>query len=462
MQNSTLYFKCLLVCGLCCSVLLAGCGDPEPEAPSVALLSITGNGIPLVDGTINVATDVTFELVFSAAIEANRFEQAFSISGPGGPVTGIDFSYQNAASRVVVATSLEANTEYRLRVAGGVLGQNNGILDGAIERNFTTRDGGVVTELSPCVSADANCLGSLPITDDQGNQGVFTFYNSFSLDLENARWENLRHAVIVLHGLNRDADNYFSYLMSTLRGEDLEDETLLLAPFFKSTSDAQSGEISWSDSGWREGQPSTGPVSVSSFAVIDQMLEVLGNTDRFPVLESVVIAGHSSGALFSHAYAAASGYMEELPRLEFSFVVANSQYFYYPEDLRYDSDSGTFTAVSGCSSFNQWPLGFVNPPTYLADVSKATVDERITTRDLTYLLGNRDVVTTGSLNTRDCEAVLLGENRFRRGENIHLLVETRFAGTEQSDKIVVDGVGHNGQAMFQSSEFVGWLRERLR
>jgi hypothetical protein len=78
-----------------------------------------------VDGTINVATDVTFELVFSAAIDAARFEGAFSINGPGGAIGNLSFSYQNAASRAVISTTLGANTEYRVRVAGGVIGQNN-------------------------------------------------------------------------------------------------------------------------------------------------------------------------------------------------------------------------------------------------------------------------------------------------------------------------------------------------
>jgi pimeloyl-ACP methyl ester carboxylesterase len=452
----------LFLLGIYCTILGGACSDPAEETPSVDLLSVTANGIPLVDGTINVATDVTFELVFSAAIDAARFEGAFSINGPGGAIGNLSFSYQNAASRAVISTTLEANTEYRVRVAGGVIGQNNGILDETIIRNFTTRDGGTVTELSPCVSADPNCLGRLAVRNSAGGQGEFTFYNSFPLDLENARWENLRSALIVTHGVNRDADNYFSYLMSTLRSEDLEDETLLIAPYFKGGSDAEAGQLFWSNSSWREGQPSSDAVGVSSFSVIDQVLDILGDRNRFPVLENVIIAGHSSGALFSHAYAAASARMTEFPEIDFSFVVANSQYFYYPRDVRFDADSGTFTEVSGCSTFNQWPLGFVNPPPYLGGIPKTTVDERITTRRITYLLGNRDVVTTGTLNTRDCEAVLLGENRFRRGENIHLLIETNFADVQQSEKVIVDGIGHNGQAMFQSSEFSQWLRDRVR
>lgn len=453
--------KGLAILLLSFSVFLAACGDEEPENPSLTLLSITANGTPLVDGTINVATEVTFELVFSSALEASRFVPAFSLSSSSGPVTDLTISYTNAASKAVISTTLENSTDYQLRVSAGMLGQNDGILAQAIERNFTTRDDGTITELAPCISASSDCLGSLPISDGAGSQGNFQFYSSFPLDLNNARWENLTSAVIVLHGLNRDADNYFSYMMSSLRAEDLEEQTLLLAPYFKDASAAQTGELYWNDSGWREGQASDSPTSISSFAVLDQLLDVLGDQARFPVLETIVIAGHSSGALFAHAYAAASDRADQLSAIDFRFVVANSQYFYYPLDVRYDADSGTFTPVSGCSAFNHWPLGFVNPPSYLDGISKATVDERITTRQVTYLLGNQDVVTTGTLNTSDCEAVVLGENRFRRGENIFRLLETNFATTQQSEKVVVDGVGHNGQNMFQSTEFVNWLRAVL-
>jgi hypothetical protein len=415
----------------------------------------------LVDGTINVATEVTFELVFSSAIEAARFTSAFSLSSSSGAVTDLTISYTNAASKAVVSTTLEAATDYQLRVSAGMLGQDNGILAQAIERSFTTRDGGVITSLPPCITASADCLGSKVINGSGGQSGTFTFYNSYPLDLTNARWENLTSAVIVIHGLNRDADNYFSYLMSSLRQEDFDDQSILIAPYFKAASAAQNGEIYWSDAGWREGQNSDGAINISSFTVMDQIIDQLADQDRFPVLETILIAGHSSGALFTQAYAAANTSESTYPNLNFRYVVANSQYFYYPDDLRYDNASSQFIPVSGCAAYNRWPLGFVAPPPYLSTTTEATVDQQVVERKITYLLGNQDVVTTGTLNTSDCEAVLLGENRFRRGENIFLLMETNYAATQQTDKIVVPGVGHNGQGMFQSSAFLSWLREKI-
>jgi hypothetical protein len=444
------------------SILLLCCGEEEPENPSLELLSITANGIPLVDGTINVDTEANIELTFSGALDANRFAAAFQLEATAGStVSELSISYGNAASKAIINTTLAAATEYRLRVSAGLLGQDNSILGQAIERTFTTRAGGPITSLPPCISASADCLRSTQVSPGSGGQGTFTFYSSFPLDLDNARWENLTAAVIVVHGLSRNADDYFNYLMSSLRNERREEETLLLAPYFKNAAAATPGELYWSNSGWREGQGATAPANISSFSVLDEILAILGDPSQFPVLETVVIAGHSSGALYAQTYAAASTAEEQYPNLNFHYVVANSQYFYYPLDIRYDPASQDFGPVTGCPTYNHWPLGFVNTPAYLNGTAKEAVDTRITTRKLTYLLGTQDIVTTGTLNTADCEAVLLGENRFRRGENIYRLVETRFPALQQSEKVLVNGVGHNGQQMFQSAEFISWLSQTL-
>jgi hypothetical protein len=441
-------------------LILSSCKDEAPEN-SITLIGVTVNSIPLVDGTINVATSANVRLVFSKAINPTKFENAFTLSSPAGIVNNLDFEYTNAASAVIIRATLETNTTYQLSVNSTSIGQDDASLSTALELSFTTVDGGIITEQAPCTSTSLDCYRNLSITNNAGGSGNFSFYSSYPIDLDNARWEKLTSAVIVVHGLGRDADNYFSYMMSSLRSQNYEDETLLIAPFFKASQDAQSGDLYWSSSAWREGQTSDGAANISSFAVIDQVLALLADKNHFPVLEKVIITGHSSGALFTQVYAAANTSENQYTDLDFSYVVANSQYFYYPDDVRYSASSGQFEAVTGCSTFNHWPMGFVNRPAYLASTSEATVDQNIIERKITYLLGTNDVVTTGTLNTTDCEAVLLGQNRFKRGENIFRLMETNYANTNQSEKITVNGVGHDGQAMYQSSEFKAWLNALL-
>ncbi len=444
------------------SVLLqSSCDKEEMTAPNLSVLNITADGIPLVDGTINVATDATFEITFSSALVPAKFAAAFSLSSNSGAVNNLDISYSNASSKAIISATLAPSTTYDLKVTTAPLGQNDEALAQALARSFTTRDGGVITTLPPCITASNDCLSSKIINGPGGQSGAMTFYNSYPLDLTNARWENLTSAVIVIHGLNRDADNYFSYMINSLRQENLEDQSILIAPFFQSASTAQGNELYWSDSGWREGQNSDGAINISSFTVLDQIIDQLADVERFPVLETIIIAGHSSGALFAQAYAAANSSENNHPNLDFRYVVANSQYFYYPDDVRYDETTSQFAPVSSCAAYNRWPLGFVAPPPYLGTTAEATIDQQVVERKITYFLGDQDVVTTGSLNTSDCEAVVLGENRFRRGENIFLLMETNYAATHQTEKIVVPGIGHNAQGMFQSPPFLSWLREKI-
>lgn len=443
------------------SILLQSSCGKEMTIPNLSVINVTANGIPLVEGTINVATDATFELTFSGAIVPAKFEAAFSLSSNAGTVSTLDISYANASSKAIISATLAPGTSYELKVNTTAIGQDDQTLAQALVRNFTTRDGGVITSLPPCITASNDCLSSKLINGTGGQSGTITFYNSYPLDVENARWEELTSAIIVIHGLNRDADNYFSYMMSSLRQENLDNQSILIAPYFKNASAAQNGELYWSDSGWREGQNADGAVNISSFTVLDQIIDQLADAERFPALETIIIAGHSSGALFAQAYAAANSSENTYPNLNFRYVVANSQYFYYPDDLRYDDASGQFIAVSGCAAYNRWPLGFVAPPPYLSSTPEATVDQRVVERKLSYFLGDQDVVTTGSLNTSDCEAVLLGENRFRRGENFFLLLETNYTATHQAEKIVVPGIGHNAQGMFQSPPFLSWLREKI-
>lgn len=443
------------------ALALFSCEKSEPSGPSLTAIGITVNGASLSDGAMNVPIAATFQLTFSGTLDPAKFEAAFSLRPSTGSAPALAFSYTNASSKVTISATLRESTAYTLEVQAGEIGSNGGRLENTLRRQFTSAGAGIITEQEPCTSASPNCLTTLSVQAGNGDVGDFSCYSSFPLEIDNARWERLRYALIVVHGQNRNANDYFTWMMTTLRNEGLEEETILISPFFKSATDAQADDIYWPAGNWREGQNSAGPAGVSAFAVVDQIIARLADTAHFPVLEKIVLAGHSSGALFAHAYAAANRAQAQHAALEFRYVVANSQYFYYPEDVRYDSGAGQFTAPAGCSDFNHWPLGYVATPPYLDAVSEATVDQQLINRRVTYLLGTNDTLTTGTLNTTDCGPVLLGAHRFDRGENMFRFVETFFADTHQHGKVIVPGVGHDGREMFQSGPFVNWLRDEF-
>ena len=67
-------------------------------------------------------------------------------------------------------------------------------------------------------------------------------------------------------------------------------------------------------------------------------------------------------------------------------------------------------------------------------------------------------MTNGSLNTSDCEATLLGENRFDRGEKMFDYIESFYAGANNHQKVLVNNIGHNAAQMYNASATVELFR----
>lgn len=433
-------------------VLLTACTGKEDPVLPISLLGGTLNSAVLTDGATNVEPAVTISLTFSSRLDPAGFEQAVVWRATGGASVDRAIQYSASSSRAELSAILERNTTYELTIAATTIGRNGEKLDMPLSWTFTTVGDEVITEQAPCASASADCLEIISV---EGS--TIEVYGSFPLTAENRRWERLRHAIIVVHGQNRDADTYFQNLTTVLQQTNLAEETILLAPRFAEQGDAT--ELFWTDRSWRIGADADNGSGVSSFSVVDELMTFLGNDERFPVLEEVLVTGHSSGGAFTHLYAVANTLGEDYPELDIRYVVANSQYFYYPEDVRWEEDTQDFVPVSAgaCPDYDDWPYGFSALPAYLNGRDRNMLNEQFAAKAVTYLLGTNDVVTTGSLNTRDCAAVLLGEHRYRRGQLMHQLMEAYYTNTEKHDRLDVPDVGHNAVDMYQSSVF----RDRL-
>lgn len=258
--------------------------------------------------------------------------------------------------------------------------------------------------------------------------------------------------MIVVHGQERNTDDYFSYLTSTLATNGLAENTVLIAPWFKAPADAATNELYWANSDWREGQPSNNQLRLSSFAVIDSLVKQLSNKACFPALPKFIVTGHSSGGLSTHLYGESNSAEALHPALSFRYVVTNSQYFYYPNEYRYNEQTTELYQPSGCIDFNYWPLGYQSPPSYLYGVTAEAYNQQFVSMNIIYLLGN-ETSPDGSLNTSDCSAVLLGSSRYQRGENVYRFMNEFYAGQHAHTKVLVNGIGHNGEGMYKSPEF---------
>ena len=105
----------------------------------------------------------------------------------------------------------------------------------------------------------------------------------------------------------------------------------------------------WSVDGWKDGSLSeirrddSTDQRVSSFAVLDALLETLSDRKHWPALDLVVLAGHSAGGQFVQRYAVASApTVLSHQGIHTRFVVANpSSYLYF--DARRPTEHGFVT-----------------------------------------------------------------------------------------------------------------------
>lgn len=438
---------------------LMGCGEGDSEpSPKMSVLTATINGAVL-DNNMNVPIDASIVLVFSAALDQDKFRSELSLLSAS---SGVNFtiSYANGNTKATIIPELEYAKSYTFTIGTGVIGTAGERFSEPLSYSFTTAEDDVIRSMPPCTST-VDCLRSVALQGSEG-LGTFEFYSNYPIYEENAAWENLTQAIIVVHGASYDPDNYYTYLTNTLAALNLSESTVLISPFFRQTATGSLNDFYWSGATFRRGNESSNANKISSFAVVDKLIEQLANAERFPVLNKIMVTGHSSGAAFTHVYAGANASESTYTEIEFEYVVANSQFFYYPDGQRInEADNQLFTPV-GCSAYQLWPLGFNTTPPYLAGVTQENFNTRFVNRSITYLLGNGNQ-SDPTLNTTDCENTLQGSTRYLRGENMFRYMELAYPSAAHNHaKKIVNGIGHDGSGMYQSTEFKALLTELLQ
>lgn len=437
---------------------ILGCGSPDTEpAPKMSILTATINGAAMGNNT-NVPVDASIILVFSAALDQTKFRSELSLLS-GASVVNFTVSYANGNTKATIVPELGYAKTYAFTIGTGVIGSAGERFSEPLSFSFTTAEDDVIRSMQPCTST-VDCLRSVALQGSVG-LGTFEYYSNYPIYEENAVWENLTQAVIVVHGASYDPDNYFSYFTTTLAALNLSESTILISPFFRQTATGSPEDFYWSGATFRRGNESSNTNKLSSFTVIDKLLTQLANTAHFPVLDKIIVTGHSSGAAFTHVYAGANTSESTYTGIEFEYVVANSQFFYYPDGQRInEADNQLYTPV-GCSAYQLWPLGFTTTPPYLSGTTKDNFNTRFVNRSITYLLGNGNQ-SDPTLNTTNCENTVQGSTRYLRGENMFRYMELVYPAAHNHAKKIVSGIGHDGSGMYQSSEFKSLLTELLQ
>lgn len=255
-------------------------------------------------------------------------------------------------------------------------------------------------------------------------------------------------AVVVIHGTGRNAAGYFASMMSAASKAGIADRTLVVAPWFKTSEDKPAGkEGVWVNDAWKAGTPGT-PSSLSSFAVIDQVMSTLADKKRFPNLKRITLAGHSAGGQFTQRYAAFGKAPNALAGVAINYVVANPSSFVYFDATRPQDKGFAVPSSSSCADYNQYKYGMAGRTGYPATVTPTQAAANYTSRQVTILGGSDDTVDNGDLDT-DCGANLQGPNRAVRSEN-YLAYIHKIAPNAPHARVAIPGVAHESDAMFAS------------
>ena len=287
----------------------------------------------------------------------------------------------------------------------------------------------------------------------------------------------IRRAVIIVHGYERNAGVYLRHL----EGMNPPEDTLVVAPQFLAAEDVApnnlpAATLRWEREAWSSGLPALGPAPQSSFDAIDALLTRLGNRTQFPNLSEIVLAGFSAGGQLVQRYVAVGKGEGAIGRgsVALRYVVGSPSSFAYFGDAR-PAPNGTAAAFAGaasCPQYNNWKYGFAGnlPPYVAAAVAPGVpaIERRYAARDVTYLVGGADDNPNHKFLDKSCSAEAQGPARLARSQNFFAVMRQRDGAALRQTLTIIPGAAHNAAkvlgspcgraALFDGGECSGTLR----
>jgi pimeloyl-ACP methyl ester carboxylesterase len=289
-------------------------------------------------------------------------------------------------------------------------------------------------------------------------------YSTYPLNVKN---ENIKRALVMVHGAGRDADNYFRTAIAAAFLAGALDDTVVVAPRFASNEGRgcadklDANEVNWPCGGdsWRSGGVANGNKELTSFDFADELLRTLARKSVFPNLRTIVIAGHSAGGQFVTRYEMANKIHDALG-VQLDYVVSNPSSYAYLDAARplFEAGTatrpvgeatgqvGTFRDSRGCTTFDNWPYGLKGRSGYAANMPDDLLKKQLAARPTHYLLGELDVLPLGGFDS-SCPAMAQGPTRLARGQAFVNYVNAKYAA-KQHKALVVPLCGHNARCMF--------------
>ncbi len=296
-----------------------------------------------------------------------------------------------------------------------------------------------------------------------GSNLKIPYFSNHSVDSIN---NGISKAIIVVHGVNRNADDYYANMTTAAGMRPLETDSLaVIAPQFLMEIDIDSlaldsEHLFWV--GWTSGSNSKNTASnprpevIPSYAVLDTLLIRVAN--NYPNLKSIVFTGHSAGGQVTNRYAASTSIVDTLcanHQISTKFIVANpSSYLYMDNKRRVSGTVDQFSIpTTTCSDYNDWLYGLSSLYTYPSFLGANAIQDQYINRKVAYLLGENDNNSNSSSLDTSCEAMLQGNHRLERGTIYYNYLIDYYGPTLQNNQSLdtVPGVGHSNLGMYTST-----------
>jgi hypothetical protein len=452
--------------------------DGEIEHPD-RLSSMTQKGYHLrIEGKPSTTNWLHFAIPTPVIIDDRRMRpiRATLLFKPGGGASVDDLHLYDGEKRIpqddAPSAEVQSNGWTRLRV-GVNTDEITSVRWGiglSVKLGFDATGGSVDVEAAGCEFEIANQVasGRMRIATATRRTLEFPYRSNLPIDVRN---EAIERVLISLHGTGGNARLYlrngldaaveavrFRVDPNALRN------TLIVAPQFLDSKEYY-GELPANLMHWDggraygdeskerdldgDGRPDSG--TLSSFTVMDTLLDRVSRRELFPNLRRIVIAGQSNGGQFVNRYAATSTFETDVADsrgIALRYVVMNPGSYLYFDGRRAKAGSKTsFETPTGCPEYDNWPRGLANLEepafswSYPKQVGAATIRAQYPGRDVIYLNGSDDNIVVG---TDECEDSLQGSHRLERGEIYFNYLGVYFGSKLQHERHVVSNVRHDG------------------
>ncbi len=323
------------------------------------------------------------------------------------------------------------------------------------------------THAAPCVKAIKACEQWITYGHYGEASARSMVYSTYPLDTHNAR---ITRALIMVHGMMRNADHYFKTATAAAFLAGALEDTIVIAPhIIDHHNKPRANEVVWSEGrvNWRDGGKSINYPGLYSFDFVDTLVRMLANKKVFPNLEEIVIAGHSAGGQFVDRYAMSNKVDGSVRGVKLSYVVADPSTYAWPTadrplpvgsanpvDAYKEAMDGTHAntdfkyapySLEKDPTYNFWPMGLDKRAGYTASQSDAQLRKQLVDRHITFLLGQVDVLPLGGFSTRP-DAMAQGPTRRARGEAFVNYVNKKLGARHKL--IIVSECAHNDRCIY--------------